>query len=101
MAFAFGEIRLSYDDFWVMTPREYWNTCNGHNERVKRDFQTSWEQARWVAHIIVNVNLPKDKQIAPASLTKFPWEEGGADGSDRKTDIEKIQEYRDFIKGRR
>lgn len=82
---------MSYNDFWVMTPREYWNTCNGHNERVERDFQTSWEQARWVAHIIVNVNLPKEKQIEPTGLGKFLWE---GDVVDRKTEIDLIKERR-------
>ena len=72
-----------------MTPREYWNACNGHNDKVKREFQTSWEQARWVAHIIVNVNLPKEKQIQPDSLVKFPWE---GEGTDKESEIDIVKE---------
>jgi len=91
LAFAFGEMRLAYDDFWKMTPREYWNACNGHNERVERDFKTGWEQTRWLAHIVVNVNLPKQKQVTPEKLVKFPWEDGG---TDIEAEIEYLKERR-------
>jgi len=73
-----------------MTPREYGNACEGYNKKSEYGFQTSWERARWIATVIVNVNSTK-KQFKPSELMKFPWEGKEAD---IKTEIDLIKERR-------
>ena len=65
--------------FWDMTPREFSNACEGYNKRIERDYQNSWEQARWVATVIVNINSPK-KRYKPQDIATFPWEKEGEGG---------------------
>ena len=72
-----------------MTPREYSNACEGYNNKREAIYQTSWEQARWVATVIVNVNSAK-KQYKPTDLMKFPWE-GAVDHTD---ELEILKERR-------
>lgn len=81
---------MPQSEFWELTPREFANACNGYNERINRGYQISWEQARWVATIIVNINSPK-KTYQPRDLQKFPWE---SDAIDREDELEKLKEYR-------
>ena len=71
-----------------MTPREYSNACDGYNNKKKIEYQTSWEQARWVATVIVNVNSAK-KRYKPTDLIKFPWEE-----VDHTDEIEELKKQR-------
>ena len=91
-AFAYGEIKISRSEFWGMTPREFWNACDGHNKKKEKDYQIRWEQTRWQA--AVQVNSFTKKTIQPQDLLKFPWE---SEAIDRSEEIKKIKEYRKWL----
>jgi len=81
-----------------MTLQEITSAHEGYIDKETRKYQAEWERTRWLGAVQART---VDSKIQPADLMKFPWEGATGDGSDRKTDIEKIQEYRDFIKNRR
>lgn len=85
---------LSPSEFWEMSPREFWNACRGYNERTKQNYQTSWEQTRWLAAIFANAFGGK-KKIQPTDLMEFPWE----GPIDRTEEIELIKERRKWAAG--
>ena len=93
-AFAYGEMKISRSEFWGMTPREFWNACDGHNDKTQRNYQTSWEQTRWLATIQANSFRSGNKTIQPSDLLKFPWE---SEAIDRHEEIKKIKEYRKWL----
>jgi len=72
-----------------MTPREFWNACNGHNEKTQRNYQTEWERTRWLG--AVQANSFSSKRVQPSELLKFPWE---AEAIDRSEEIKLIKERR-------
>ena len=76
-----------------MTPREFANACDGYNEKINRDLENSWEQARWVATVIVNVNSPK-KKYKPQDLVKFPWEDGARNRGDELEILKERRKWR-------
>jgi hypothetical protein len=77
-------------EFWGMTPREFWNACDGYNKKEDQRYQTSWEQTRWLATIYVNALGGKK---STHDLMKFPWDKA----IDRSEEIELIKERRKWL----
>jgi len=96
LAFAFGEIGMAYGDFWGMLPREFWDACRGHNEKVQRDYRTEWERTRWAAAVQANSSGFSKKSVQPRDLLKFPWEK---EEVDRSEEIKLIEERRKWRTG--
>ncbi len=94
-AFAFGELGIAYSDFWQMTPREFSNACDGYNQRLKREYQTGWEQARWIGTLLYNKPVYGYKITAKSATSLFPfdWDTEETD-HDFEEEKKKIKEYR-------
>lgn len=86
-----GEVGIAPSEFWNMTFREISNAYKGYTERVTREFQSGWEQTRWLAAI--HANAFSSKKIQPRQLMEFPWEKE----VDRSEEIEKIKKYRKWL----
>lgn len=66
---------MTSGEFWDSTAREFFL-------RMKAffDYQTflqnqEWQRIRWQTTILVNIKLPKAKQIKPQDLFKFDFEQ--------------------------
>jgi len=69
---ALGEIGLSYDGFYSLTPRSFTNIVNGFRNRQYEEAKISWEQTRYLFYATLKPHLkgnPSLKKIMP-----LPWD---------------------------
>ena len=81
----------SIPDYYELTLREFSIAIKAKADREERNYQTGWEQARWIARWIVQVNVPK-KQIPLEKIARFPWE---------GTDFEQMKDIIDNFKAKK
>tara|TARA_R110000751_G_scaffold7414_3_gene30303 strand:- start:1554 stop:1832 length:279 start_codon:yes stop_codon:yes gene_type:complete len=65
---------MNYEELYTMTPSAFWNKVDGfyvHYENLERK---EWIRTRWQTCLLMNVHLPKGKQISLQKLVKFDWE---------------------------
>jgi len=91
---AFGELGITVNDLYDMTPRNFINAQIGRKKLYNQNDQAEWERARWMACVIINPHLKR--AIDPKKITTFPWEVTQQTPSIRKKDIEKIMQESDF-----
>lgn len=73
---ALGELGLTYQYFYSLTPRTFINTINGFRKKENEQFKTSWEQVRELKLSIVQPYLDKkDSKLTAKEFMPFPWEE--------------------------
>lgn len=70
---ALGEIGLTVDYFYTLTPRLFSNIVEGFIRREKRLNQTNWEQTRLLFYSILKPYL-KDKSVTAEKLLPFEWD---------------------------
>ena len=85
---AFGELGISVNDLYGMTPRNFINAQIGRKKLYDQNEQGEWERSRWMACVIINPHLKR--AIDPKKLTTFPWEKIKTPTSNIKKDIEKL-----------
>jgi len=68
-----------------MTPREYFNACDGFSKAEENKLQMEWERARWMASIIVS---------PPKKMPTFPWEKAEAASDADMDEIERRRKER-------
>jgi len=69
---ALGEIKLSYKDFYALTPRSFTNVINGFRNSQYEDQKMSWEQIRYLFYASLKPHLkgnPSLKRLMP-----LPWD---------------------------
>tara|TARA_R110000824_G_scaffold5803_1_gene26712 strand:- start:5416 stop:5694 length:279 start_codon:yes stop_codon:yes gene_type:complete len=65
---------MDYEELYSMTPSAFWNKVDGfyvHHENLERK---EWIRTRWQTCLLINIHLPKGKQISLTKLVKFDWE---------------------------
>lgn len=78
---ALGEIKLSYNDFYALTPRSFTNVINGFRNREYEDQKLSWEQTRYLFYASLKPHLkgnPSLKKLMPLPWDVEDMEEGDA-----------------------
>lgn len=70
---ALGELGLSVDYFYSLTPRLFNNIVEGFFRRESRLAQAHWEQARLVFFGAIKPHL-KDRNATADKILPFPWE---------------------------
>lgn len=85
---AFGELGLTTDEFYMMTPRNFINAQNGHKRLYEQNQRAEWERARWMACVIINPHLKRG--ISPGKITTFPWEKIKKSKEHIKHDIQRL-----------
>lgn len=71
---ALGEIGLSYDEFYSLTPRSFNNLTVGWSRKQEREKKESWEQIRMLFFGVLKPHL-KRKDLTAEKLLPFPWDE--------------------------
>ena len=67
-------MQMTYEELYSMTPSAFWNKVDGfyiHQENLERK---EWIRTRWQTCLLINIHLPKGKQIGLEKLIKFDWE---------------------------
>lgn len=72
-AFAFGQVGLSPEAFYDLTPRQWANKVSGWEAQINLIQQQEWERIRWQTTWLVNPHTKK--KLSPKDLMVFPWEE--------------------------
>ena len=86
---------MSYTELYDLTPRAFWNAVDGSWRQSENEEKKDWEKLRWQTCLLINVHLPKNKQISLQKLIQFDWEKNEKDIA---TYEETLQEYNKFLK---
>jgi len=70
---ALGEIGLTVDYFYSLTPRLFSNIVDGYVKRENRQNQRSWEQTRLLFFSVLKPYL-KEKSVTAEKLLPFEWD---------------------------
>lgn len=82
-----GEVGLMPDEFWSLTFAEFFYIVDGYYARVERN----WEQTRYLATWVINMNISKGKRVKPQDLIKLRFDKPKkAEMIDKET-IEKLK----------
>tara|TARA_R110000803_G_scaffold48061_2_gene99894 strand:- start:1320 stop:1601 length:282 start_codon:yes stop_codon:yes gene_type:complete len=65
---------MSYTELYDITPRAFWNAVDGYWLTKENEDRREWERVRWQTCIMINMKMPKGKQISLQKLIKFDWE---------------------------
>lgn len=63
------------EDFWDMTPREFFNALRHYNRAQDFEYHQGWERTRWLATITINIQLDPKDRITPEQLIRFEWDQ--------------------------
>lgn len=102
-SFACGQIGLSLNDFYDMTPRQFFNISKGYKKQQTRIERLSWEQTRAVMYAI-HLSIPKDpkkgkKTVSLQEFLPFDWEQEKEVKKENTTEeIEKLHKKWDKVK---
>jgi|TARA_R100000084_G_scaffold25744_1_gene9191 hypothetical protein len=66
---------MTYEQVYNMIPRVFWNAYDGYIENFNYRERSEWYRARWMTTNLINIHLPKAKQIKAQKLVKFEWED--------------------------
>tara|TARA_R100000742_G_C4173348_1_gene10881 strand:+ start:196 stop:510 length:315 start_codon:yes stop_codon:yes gene_type:complete len=69
-----GQLKMAYDDLYSLTPRAFWNAVDGFYELIENEDRKNWIRTRWSTTCLINIHLPKGKQVNPQKLIHFEWE---------------------------
>ena len=70
---------MSYHDLYDLVPRAFWNAVDGYWLDKENDDRREWERVRWQTSYIININLPKNRQVSLQKLLPFHWEKSEAE----------------------
>jgi|9_EtaG_2_1085328.scaffolds.fasta_scaffold00083_21 hypothetical protein len=65
---------MTYENLYSLTPRAFWNALDGFWTQKENEQRKEWERTRWQTCLLLNVHLPKNKQIGIKKLVTFDWE---------------------------
>lgn len=65
---------MNVNEFYEMTPRQFYNKTKGYTEQRNEDVQQAWEIMRFSTTALLNIHLKKTDKIDPQKLVKFPWD---------------------------
>lgn len=100
---ALGEIGLSYDYFYSLTPRVFYNIVEGYRMKEEKNIRCSWEQTRCLFYAALKPHLKGNKTAE--QLMPFPWDNKDNDHDDQQITtaeeaeavLQKQKEYWDAI----
>lgn len=67
---ACGEIGLSIDEFYSLTPAQFFNISYGYFNKIKRQNTDNWMQTKVVSWMIYN-SIPTDKKYKKLNFQDF------------------------------
>ena len=84
---------MSVEEFYDMIPRHFFNKLDGFFELEQLRDRSDWERTRWQTCYLLNIQLPRGKQIKLKDLINFDW-----DSKDAKVDYDKLKKRAEYIK---
>jgi hypothetical protein len=81
---------MTYHDLYDLIPRAFWNAVDGFWIQKENEERKMWEKLRWQTTCLINVHLPRNKQMTLQKLVKFEWEKTEAGISDESYDDTKF-----------
>ena len=84
---------MGVDEFYDMIPRHFFNKLDGFFELEQLRDRSDWERIRWQTCYLLNIQLPRGKQIKLKDLIRFDWE-----SKDAKVDYDKLKKRAEYIK---
>ena len=66
---------MTYSELYDLTPSAFWNAVDGFAIHAENLDRKEWIRTRWSTCLLINVNLPKGKQMSLEKLLPFDWEE--------------------------
>tara|TARA_R100000655_G_scaffold17342_1_gene37094 strand:+ start:390 stop:665 length:276 start_codon:yes stop_codon:yes gene_type:complete len=84
---------MKVEEFYNMIPRHFYNKMDGFYELNQLKDKAHWERTRWMTCYLLNVHMPKGKQLKLKDLVQFDW-----DKETNKTDYEKLKARAEYIK---
>jgi hypothetical protein len=87
-AIGLGEMGLSVEELYNMTPRQFQNKVRGFQRQLEFTTQLMWETTRWQA--AVNIAPHTKKKLGPKDLVIFPWD--GKKANHKAATFEEVQE---------
>lgn len=94
-ALAFGELGLSQDAFYGMTPRQFGNLVMGYRRKEERHFKESWERARAIAATSLIPHIRKGRSRNITKIFPLPWDNEKGETvrpADPKKELERVKE---------
>ena len=82
---------MSHAELYDLIPRVFWNAVDGYWLTQENTQRKEWERIRWQTCCLINVQLPRNKQMTLHKLMKFDWETDIE--NDEKTYEETMFEY--------
>ena len=65
---------MSYEELYNLTPRAFWNAVDGYWLDIENADRKEWVRCRWQTCLLMNIHLPRAKQISQRKLITFDWE---------------------------
>ena len=93
-----GQLGLTYDNLYQLTPRSFWNAVDGFYEMIENEDRKTWIRVRWQTCALVNVHMPKGKSITPQRLMKFEWEKKPGKNKEVSSYEETLFAYEKYMK---
>ena len=84
---------MSVEGFYNMIPRHFFNKMEGFYDLEKARDRSAWERARWQTCYLLNIQLPRGKQLKLKDLVEFDW-----DKKTKQKDYEKLKNRAEYIK---
>jgi len=84
---------MSVEEFYDMIPRHFFNKLDGFFDLEQLRDRSDWERTRWQTCYLLNIQLPRGKQIKLKDLIRFGWE-----SKDAKVDYKKLKNKAEYIK---
>jgi len=86
---------MSVEDFYDMIPRHFFNKMDGFFQLEQLRDRSDWERTRWQTCYLLNIQLPRGKQIKLKDLISFAWEK---DDKKAKINYKKLKAKAEYIK---
>jgi len=84
---------MSVEEFYDMIPKHFFNKLDGFFELEQLRDRSDWERTRWQTCYLLNIQLPRGKQIKLQDLINFDW-----DSKDAEVDYDKLKKRAEYIK---
>ena len=68
---------MSHANLYDLTPRAFWNAVDGYWKTKEDEDRKVWEKVRWQTCCLINVHMPRNKQVSQECLMPFYWEGKG------------------------
>lgn len=84
---------MSVEGFYNMIPRHFFNKMEGFYDLEKARDRSEWERVRWQTCYLLNIQLPRGKQLKLKDLVEFDW-----DKKTKQKNYEKLKNRAEYIK---